>query len=48
MAVYSKSPEAIAALSPEEFHVTQNSVTERPGTGKYPVSYTHLTLPTKA
>ena len=34
MARYSKDPDAIAALSPEEFHVTQHSGTERPGTGK--------------
>ncbi len=30
---YTKSPEAIAALSPEEFRVTQESGTERPGSG---------------
>lgn len=35
MTQFTKSPEAIAALSPEEFHVTQRSGTERPGTGKY-------------
>jgi peptide-methionine (R)-S-oxide reductase len=35
MANYSKSAAAIAALSPEEFRVTQQSGTERPGTGKY-------------
>ncbi|WP_170481243.1 peptide-methionine (R)-S-oxide reductase MsrB [Ruegeria arenilitoris] len=34
MTRYTKDPEAIAALSPEEFHVTQRSGTERPGTGK--------------
>ena len=33
MTSYSKRPEAIAALTPEQFHVTQNSGTERPGTG---------------
>ncbi len=34
MTKYFKDPDAIAALSPEEFYVTQNSGTERPGTGK--------------
>ena len=32
---YRKSPEAIAALSPEQFRVTQQNATERPGTGAY-------------
>ena len=32
---YEKSAEAIARLNPEEFRVTQQSGTERPGTGKY-------------
>ena len=32
---YEKSAEAIARLSPEEYRVTQQSGTERPGTGKY-------------
>lgn len=30
---YRKSPEAIAALTPEQFRVTQQSATERPGSG---------------
>ena len=30
---YRKSPEAVAALTPEQFRVTQQSATERPGTG---------------
>ena len=34
MPTYEKSPYAIAALSPEEYRVTQQSGTERPGTGK--------------
>ena len=33
MTSYTKDPQAIAALSPEQFHVTQQSGTERPGTG---------------
>jgi peptide-methionine (R)-S-oxide reductase len=32
---YHKNPEAIAKLSPEQFRVTQESATERPGTGAY-------------
>ena len=32
---YTKSPEAIAKLTPEQFRVTQHSGTERPGTGEY-------------
>ena len=35
MTIYRKDPDAIAALSPEEFWVTQENGTERPGTGKY-------------
>ena len=34
MPTYTKNPDAIAALSAEEFYVTQESGTERPGTGK--------------
>ena len=34
MAKYERNPEVIAALSDEEFWVTQKSGTERPGTGK--------------
>ena len=34
MSTYRKDPDAIAALSEEEFWVTQQSGTERPGTGK--------------
>ncbi|MGB7244702.1 MAG: peptide-methionine (R)-S-oxide reductase MsrB [Sulfitobacter sp.] len=34
MPKYEKNADAIAALSTEEFHVTQQSGTERPGTGK--------------
>ena len=32
---FSKSPETIARLSPEQYRVTQQSATERPGTGEY-------------
>ncbi len=35
MTKYHKDPEAIARLSPEQFRVTQESATERPGTGAY-------------
>jgi peptide-methionine (R)-S-oxide reductase len=35
MADYRKTPEAVSALSPEQYRVTQESGTERPGTGKY-------------
>ncbi len=34
MTRYAKDPDAIAALSAEEYHVTQECGTERPGTGK--------------
>jgi len=32
---YRKDPDRIAALSPEEYRVTQKNGTERPGTGQY-------------
>ena len=32
---YGKTPEAIATLSPEQYRVTQQSATERPGSGEY-------------
>jgi peptide-methionine (R)-S-oxide reductase len=35
MKPYSKSPEAVAALTREQFRVTQQSGTEYPGTGEY-------------
>jgi peptide-methionine (R)-S-oxide reductase len=35
MPSYSKSPEAIAKLSPEQYRVTQQNATERPGTGAH-------------
>jgi peptide-methionine (R)-S-oxide reductase len=35
MAEYAKRPEAVAALTPEQFHITQRAGTERPGTGEY-------------
>ena len=35
MTTYRKTPEAIAKLTPEQFRVTQQSATERPGTGEY-------------
>ena len=35
MTEYRKDPDKIAALSPEEYRVTQKNGTERPGTGKY-------------
>jgi peptide-methionine (R)-S-oxide reductase len=35
MTPYRKTPEALAALTPEQFRVTQRNATERPGTGEY-------------
>jgi peptide-methionine (R)-S-oxide reductase len=35
MRKYEKTPEAVAKLSPEQYRVTQQSGTERPGTGEY-------------
>jgi peptide-methionine (R)-S-oxide reductase len=32
---YRKTPEAVAKLSPEQYRVTQENATERPGTGEY-------------
>ena len=34
MSQYSKTPEAVANLTPEQYRVTQEGATERPGTGK--------------
>ena len=35
MSEYRKDPDAVAALDPESYRVTQENGTERPGTGKY-------------
>jgi peptide-methionine (R)-S-oxide reductase len=35
MSNYRKTAEAVARLTPEQFRVTQQSATERPGTGEY-------------
>lgn len=35
MQKYGKSPDVIAKLSPEQYRVTQQSGTERPGSGEY-------------
>ena len=35
MQTYRKDPEAVARLTPEQYRVTQESGTERPGTGPY-------------
>ena len=35
MKTYTKDPDAIARLTPEQYRVTQKDATERPGTGEY-------------
>jgi peptide-methionine (R)-S-oxide reductase len=35
MTKYAKTPEAVAKLSAQQYRVTQESATERPGTGEY-------------
>ncbi|MGO4220319.1 peptide-methionine (R)-S-oxide reductase MsrB [Lysobacter sp. TAF61] len=35
MSEYRKTPEAVARLTPEQYRVTQEGATERPGTGEY-------------
>ncbi|MDL2409732.1 peptide-methionine (R)-S-oxide reductase MsrB [Rhizobium calliandrae] len=35
MKVYAKNPDGLSRLTPEQFRVTQQSGTERPGTGEY-------------
>src|SRR2546429_9690224 len=35
MAGYRKTPDSVSRLSPEQYRVTQESGTERPGTGEY-------------
>jgi peptide-methionine (R)-S-oxide reductase len=35
MSEYARTPQAISKLSPEQYRVTQQSGTERPGTGEY-------------
>ncbi|EPX86961.1 peptide-methionine (R)-S-oxide reductase MsrB [Salipiger mucosus] len=35
MAKYQRDPDALAQLDPEQYRVTQQNGTERPGTGKY-------------
>ena len=35
MTDYRKSPEAVARLTPEQYRITQESGTERPGSGEY-------------
>jgi peptide-methionine (R)-S-oxide reductase len=35
MSEYRKTPDAIASLTPEQYRVTQQGATERPGTGAY-------------
>ena len=35
MTTYQRNPDAVAELSPEQYRVTQQNGTERPGTGEY-------------